>query len=59
MDVREIRVRLIEAAAKHPHGAHSGGFADGVLKTAQEWEKWVGQDDEKARETLGLPKARR
>lgn len=57
MDTREMRVRLIEAATKIPHGSHHGGHAAGVLETAQGWSKWVDDGgDIKQRETLGLPK---
>jgi hypothetical protein len=40
MDDREIRLRLIEAAAKAPN-AHPKGFAEGVLEQAALWEEFV------------------
>jgi hypothetical protein len=58
MDDREIRLRLIEAAAKAPN-AHPKGFAEGVLEMAQSWGRYV-RDDlnalEKMGKPLGLPK---
>jgi hypothetical protein len=54
MDDREIRLRLIEAAAKAPN-AHSKGYAEGVLEQAARWEEFVfGKISGKP--TLGLPK---
>ena len=64
----EIRARMIEAAAKHPHSTHKDGHAAGVLAAAMSWYSWVvgpaeapfniGQDakPETMREKLGLPK---
>jgi hypothetical protein len=40
MEPAEIRLRLIEAAAKNPT-PHKDGYAAGVLATATEWEKFV------------------
>lgn len=37
---REIRLRLIEAAARAPN-VHTKGFAAGVLEQAKEWEQYV------------------
>lgn len=51
MDEREIRLRLIEAAARNPV-PHKDGFAAGVLDAAQKWEQYVTG----AKGTLGLPK---
>lgn len=51
MDEREIRLRLIEAAARHPT-PHPVGYAVGVLETAEKWEKYVLSKSS----TLGLPK---
>lgn len=51
MDEREIRLRLIEAAARNPL-PHAQGLAAGVLETAKVWEAYVlGKTG-----TLGLPK---
>jgi hypothetical protein len=52
MDEREIRLRLIEAAAKAPN-AHSKGYAEGVLEMARQWEEFVLKNSGKP---LGLPK---
>lgn len=40
MNADEIRLRLIEAAAKAPM-AHPEGYAKAVLETAAAWERWV------------------
>lgn len=40
MEPSEIRLRLIEAAAKNPI-PHRDGFAAGVLEQAKTWEAWV------------------
>jgi hypothetical protein len=40
MEDREIRLRLIEAAARNPL-PHPQGFAAGVLETATKWEEYV------------------
>lgn len=40
MDANEIRLRLVEAAAKNPL-PHAEGFAAGVLETARAWEAYV------------------
>lgn len=40
MDSLEIRLRLVEAAAKNPL-PHAQGFAAGVLETARTWEAYV------------------
>lgn len=65
MDTRELRTRLIEAAAKHPHSTHQDGHAAGVLAAASLWLVWVEADSsgsakvpESEREKLGLPKRR-
>ena len=50
MDADEVRLRLIEAAARAPV-VHPDGPAAGVLETARAWEDWVvGR-----KPTLGLP----
>lgn len=41
MEPAEIRLRLIEAAARNPDPRHTGGFAASVLETAQKWEQFV------------------
>jgi hypothetical protein len=66
MDASEIRLRLVEAAARTPAAAiaHSGETARVVLDMARAWEQYVlpahdaGKVDKAAREraTLGLPK---
>lgn len=59
---QEIRLRCVEAAAKHPDPRHSGGMTTSVLEMAAAWELWVrngGKTEglvDKARGTLGLPK---
>ena len=68
MDNLEIRARMIEAAAKHPHSTHKDGHAAGVLAAAMSWYSWVvgapsgvAEGDakpESMREKLGLPKKR-
>lgn len=40
MDVREIRMRCIEAAARAPM-THEKGYAAAVLDTATAWADWV------------------
>jgi hypothetical protein len=40
MNPEEIRLRLIEAAARAQH-IHKDGYAAGVLETAQLWEGYV------------------
>jgi hypothetical protein len=58
MDEREIRLRLIEAAAKVPHNTHPAGVAAGVLETARAWEAFILRPEEKpgkSTKTLGLP----
>ena len=52
MDAPEIRLRLVEAAARFPV-PHKDGFAAGVLEAAQKWEAYVLS---KNSGTLGLPK---
>lgn len=52
MEDREIRLRLIEAAARNPV-PHDDGFIAGVLAAAQKWEQYVLA---KSGSTLGLPK---
>lgn len=51
MDQAEIRLRLVEAAARNPV-PHKDGFAAAVLEAAQRWEQYVTG----AKGTLGLPK---
>ena len=53
MDQAEIRLRLIEAAARNPT-PHRDGFAAGVLEAAAKWEQYV--KGELKPGTLGLPK---
>jgi hypothetical protein len=53
VDEREIRLRLIEAAARNPV-PHPEGFAAGVLAAAQQWEAYVLKIS--GRDTLRLPK---
>lgn len=57
MEPSEIRLRLIEAAAKNPI-PHKDGFASGVLEQAQKWEQWVNFSTAGSAKTgtLGLPK---
>lgn len=56
MDEREIRLRLIEAAARNPV-PHADGFAAGVLASARLWEEYVLPKISGAKpSTLGLPK---
>lgn len=45
---REVRLRLIEAAARAPN-FHKDGFVAGVVETAKVWHEWVKGG------TLGLP----
>jgi len=40
VDVREIRMRCIEAAARAPM-THEKGYAAAVLDTATAWADWV------------------
>jgi predicted Ser/Thr protein kinase len=58
MDANEIRLRLIEAAAKFPT-THVDGYAAGVVDTAVRWLAWVERDgstkDVDPRKVLGLP----
>ena len=51
MDEREIRLRLIEAAARNPQ-PHAAGYAAGVKESAECWFAWVMA----AKAPLGLPK---
>jgi hypothetical protein len=61
VDEREIRLRLIEAAAAHPT-PHDKGFAAGTLDTARLWEEYVLTNTKisgpsaPSGKTLGLPK---
>ena len=58
MEQAELRLRLIEAAAKNPT-PHKDGYAAGVLETARAWEIYVRDptNGPRGREgTLGLPK---
>lgn len=48
---QEIRLRLIEAAARNPV-PHKDGYAAGILEAAKLWEEYVVA----ARKPLGLPK---
>ncbi len=41
MDQMELRLKVIEIAAKHPHSGHTGGYAAGVLDTVKVWEAYV------------------
>lgn len=54
MDDREIRLRLVEAAARFPV-PHKDGFAAGVLEAAKLWEQYV-LSKNSGSSTLGLPK---
>ena len=54
MDQAEIRLRLIEAAARNPDPRHAEGFVASVLAAAQKWEEYVTDNGKKG--TLGLPK---
>ena len=58
---REVRLRLIEAAARNPDPRHEGGFAASVRETAAAWESFVNFSTTEApapdkRGTLSLPK---
>lgn len=53
MDQAEIRLRLIEAAARNPDPRHAGGFAASVLDAAAKWEAYVVGN---VKAPLGLPK---
>jgi hypothetical protein len=56
MDSREIRLRLIEAAARHPV-PHKDGYIAGVLDAAATWERYVeGSVKPMSERTLTLPK---
>lgn len=58
MDQAEIRLRLIEAAARNPT-PHPDGFAAGVLAAAGAWEQYVNFSVAgEAKATLTLPKKR-
>lgn len=52
MDDTEIKLRCIEAAAKHPT-VHANGFAAGVLENATLWFNWIKLNQKAG--TLGLP----
>ncbi len=55
MTPEEIKLRLIEAAAKNPQ-PHVEGYGKGVVAAAQQWYEWVaGKPVEAERKTLGLP----
>lgn len=57
MDQAEIRLRLIEAAARNPDPRHGGGFAAAVLETVSKWEQYVvGAGAPPGKGTLTLPK---
>lgn len=53
MEPSEIRLRLIEAAAKNPL-PHKDGLVAGVLDQAKAWEQWVAGTAKPG--TLTLPK---
>lgn len=55
MDQAEIRLRLIEAAARNPDPRHAGGFAASVLETARTWEGFVVNFSSAGQGTLKLP----
>jgi len=56
METKEIRLRLIEAAARAPAAAHgSKDWSTGVVETAEKWADWV-DGGQTGREVLGLPK---
>jgi len=60
MDEKEIRLRLIEAAAKCGN-QHVDGHAAGVVEAASKWFAWVCLQPTAAkdpRDVLGLPPAR-
>lgn len=61
MDEREIRTRLVEAAARMPQ-SHSEGYAAGVLAAARTWEEYVLSKNSgpngPSQGTLSLPKKR-
>ncbi len=52
MEQQEIRLKLIEIAARTPHNAHPSGHAAGVLETVKLWENYVNPPVK----TLGVPK---
>ena len=54
MDEREIRLRLIEAAARNPQ-PHANGYAVGVQEAAECWFRWVTNLTVR-NQPLGLPK---
>jgi hypothetical protein len=62
MTPEEIKLRLIEAAAKNPQ-PHAEGYGKGVVAAAQQWYEWVtsphtaanNKPAEADRKTLGLP----
>lgn len=58
MDQTEIRLRLIEAAARNPDPRHAAGFAASVVETATTWEAWVNFSTAGGgqRPILGVPK---
>jgi hypothetical protein len=59
MDDREIRLRLIEAAAKLPGMATSdvGGAGEAAKNVADSWYAWVAYTGSvPARPVLGVPK---
>ena len=56
MDEREIRLRLIEAAARTPT-PHPEGYVTGVRRAAEDWLRWVVANERAdGKSTLGLPK---
>jgi hypothetical protein len=57
MDSQEIRLKLIEIAARSPM-PHPLGYVAGVVEAATAWEKFVNFSTagEEQRRKLGLPK---
>jgi hypothetical protein len=47
MDAQEIKLRLVEAAAKNPT-PHPDGFAAGVLETTRLWFEYVNSEERPA-----------
>ena len=54
MEEREIRLRLIEAAARNPQ-PHDNGYAVSVREAAECWFRWV-TNSTVSNKPLGLPK---
>ena len=56
MEINELRLRCIEAAARYP-AVHNGGWAEGVKVVVSVWFDWIvsnPQGGDKA-DTLHLP----